>query len=76
VVAIARAGRPLAAVQSDVIEAIVVANDLDGRRADRFRRAAWNELERARLTPGSADDSGATPVASRNEHGQPAKVAS
>ncbi|MCB9386992.1 MAG: hypothetical protein H6517_04120 [Microthrixaceae bacterium] len=45
VVAIAREGRPLAAVQSDVIEAVVVANSLDRRRADRFRRAAWNALE-------------------------------
>lgn len=51
VVAIARAGRPLAAVQSDVIEALVVVNRLDDRRADRFRRAAWGELERAGLTP-------------------------
>lgn len=45
VVAIAREGRPLAAVQSDVIEAVVVANSLDTRRADRFRRAAWSALE-------------------------------
>lgn len=47
VVAIAREGRPLAAVQSDVIEAVVVANSLDERRADRFRRAAWNVLDDA-----------------------------
>ena len=45
VVAIAREGRPLAAVQSDVIEAVVVANSLDRRRADRFRRAAWAALD-------------------------------
>lgn len=50
VVAIAREGRPLAAVQSDVIEAVVVANSLDTKRADRFRRAAWSALERADLS--------------------------
>lgn len=76
VVAIARSGRPLAAVLSDVIEAVVVANDLDGCRADRFRRAAWSELERARLTPGSAGDSVANPVAGGGGAGEPDKVAS
>jgi hypothetical protein len=36
--------RPLAAVRADVIEGVVVANRLDGERADRFRRAAWTAL--------------------------------
>lgn len=67
VVAIARSDRPLAAVQSDVIEAVVVANELDGRRADRFRRAAWSELERACLTPGSAGERVAIPADSEGQ---------
>ena len=45
VVAIRRLGRPLPAVQADVIEAVVVANQLSCERADRFRRAAWRLLE-------------------------------
>lgn len=45
VVAIARHDRPLAAVQADLIEGVVVSNDLDELRADRFRRAAWRELD-------------------------------
>ncbi len=44
VVAVRRAGRPLAAVQADVIEGVVVANELDRERADHFRRAAWDQL--------------------------------
>lgn len=57
-IAIRRLDRPLAAVQSDVIEAVVVANELDGERADRFRRAAWAALEgptTARRTTDPAD---------------------
>ncbi|MGI9577081.1 MAG: hypothetical protein ACR2OH_02650 [Microthrixaceae bacterium] len=45
VVAIRRLGRPLPAVQADVIEAIVVSNRLSYERADRFRRAAWGALD-------------------------------
>jgi len=45
VIAIRRGGRPLPAVQSDVIEGVVVANGLEGERADRFRHAAWSLLE-------------------------------
>lgn len=67
VVAIARSGRPLAAVQSDVIEAVVVVNSLDDRRADRFRRAAWGELERAGLTPSCVE----SPVAAATRAGYP-----
>lgn len=47
VVAVRRQGRPLAAVQADVIEGVVAANGLEGVRADRFRRAAWNRLEQS-----------------------------
>lgn len=45
VVAVRLGGRPLAAVRSDVIEGVVVANGLDQKRADRFRRAAWQRLD-------------------------------
>jgi len=44
VVSIRLVDRPLAAVQSDVIEGVAVANDLSDERAVRFRRAAWNAL--------------------------------
>ncbi len=55
VVAIRRSDRPLAAVQADVIEGVIAANSLVGERADRFRRAAWEQLEQtgARSEPGS-----------------------
>ena len=45
VVAVRRAGRPLAAIQSDVIDGVVTANELRGEQADGFRRAAWAQLE-------------------------------
>lgn len=44
VVAVRRGARPLAAVQSDIIEGVVAANDLTGEPADRFRHAAWAQL--------------------------------
>lgn len=53
VVAVRRDGRPLAAIQSDVIEGVVAANWLDGERADRFRHAAWARLDDDRRTGGS-----------------------
>ena len=52
VVAVRVAGRPFAAVQADVVEGVVVANRLDVATADRFRRAAWHELDR--LVPAEA----------------------
>lgn len=55
VVAVRRLGRPLAAVRADVIEGVVAANGLSGARADRFRRAAWQRLDRAG-TPGPTRD--------------------
>lgn len=45
VVAVRRAGRPLAAIQSDVIEGVVASSELRGARADGFRRVAWAQLE-------------------------------
>lgn len=44
VVAVRRAGRPLAAIQSDVIDGVVAANALTGSAADKFRHAAWERL--------------------------------
>ena len=51
-VAIRREDRPFAAIQGDVIEGVVAANQLHGESADRFRRAAWSALE------GSGDGAG------------------
>ena len=47
VISIRLTGRPFAAVQSDVVEGVVVANELIGELADRFRRAAWESLSAA-----------------------------
>lgn len=64
VVAIRRLGRPLSAVQADVIEAIVVSNRLSCERADRFRRAAWEALDGRRHTsPRPGRGSGAAAAA-------------
>ena len=57
VVAVRRAGRPLAAIQSDVIDGVVAANELRAAQADRFRRAAWAQLEGV---PSSAGGRGGT----------------
>lgn len=51
VVAVRRVGRPLAAVQADVVEGVVAANELVGEPADQFRHAAW-----ARLSAGNRPD--------------------
>jgi hypothetical protein len=51
VVAVRRNGRPVAAVQSDVIEGVIAANDLHGAAADRFRRLAWLALEERGSAP-------------------------
>jgi hypothetical protein len=47
VVAVRRDGRPVAAVQADVIEGVIAANGLTGESADRFRHAAWAALDGA-----------------------------
>lgn len=44
-VAIRREDRPFAAIQGDVIEGVVAANQLRGEPADHFRRLAWTALE-------------------------------
>ncbi|MCB1272585.1 MAG: hypothetical protein KDB31_14260 [Microthrixaceae bacterium] len=62
VVAIARGERPLAAVQADAIEAIVVVNRLDERRAGRFRHAAWAALHPAGSPSVSGADSADRPA--------------
>ncbi|CAN5696735.1 hypothetical protein BH10ACT3_BH10ACT3_10180 [soil metagenome] len=44
-VAVRRGDRPFAAIQGDIIEGVVVANQLGGQQADRFRHAAWTALQ-------------------------------
>ena len=44
VIAVRTVGRPLAAVQADVVEGVVVANELGTADADTFRRAAWSAI--------------------------------
>jgi hypothetical protein len=68
VVAIRLDGRPLAAVHADVIDAVAVANELEGERADRFRRAAWRAVE----GPGASAPDGHRPRPARPG---PARVA-
>lgn len=64
VVAVRREGRPLAAVQADVIEGVIAANELSGTDADRFRRRAWAQLEGVGTSSGadSASMGGAAPA--------------
>lgn len=45
VVAIRLTDRPFAAVQSDVIAAVVAVNGLEGQSAGAFRRAAWAAID-------------------------------
>ena len=45
VVAVRLTGRPFVAIQADVIDGVVAVNSLEGLPADRFRRAAWIELD-------------------------------
>lgn len=44
-VAVRLRGRPWGAVLSDMIEGIIVANGLEGARADRVRAALWLAVE-------------------------------
>lgn len=67
VVAVRRHGRPLAAVQADVIEGVIAANRLTGESADQFRHAAWERLA------GGSEGSGA--VRATMERPPPARVA-
>ena len=45
VVAVRLRERPWSAVLADMVEGVVVANGLEGRRADRCRRALWQAVE-------------------------------
>lgn len=45
VVAVRLKGRPWSAVLGDMVEGVVVANALEGRRAERCRSALWAALE-------------------------------
>ena len=48
-------GRPFAAVQADLIEGLIVANDIEVACADEVRRTLWNSLATAGLAePGVA----------------------
>jgi hypothetical protein len=51
VVAVRRGDRPMPAVQADIIDGVVAANDLHGEPADKFRRAAWEALDGAGAPP-------------------------
>lgn len=70
VVSVRRSGRPLAAVQADVIEGVIAANGLQGAAADGFRREAWAALEGPHEGRGAPGHRRATMVAAR-----PARVA-
>jgi hypothetical protein len=73
VVAVRRGGRPLAAIQSDVIDGVVAASELGATQADRFRRAAWAQLEG---TTGRTTTRGGAPTrGSANEQRSCAQVA-
>jgi len=62
-VAIRRGDRPFAAIQGDVIEGVVAANQLTGEPADRFRRAAWAALEGRSAQPVERARAAAVPTA-------------
>lgn len=59
VIAIRREGRPLAAVQADIVEGVVVANYLDPEGANEFRRLSWSAMDsQSALGSISGDSSG------------------
>lgn len=45
VVAIRLTGRPFAAVEADIVDAVVVVNQLDGQQAAECRRVLWSAME-------------------------------
>ncbi len=51
VVAVALVGRPWPAVLADLVEGVVVANRLQGRRAHQVRQALWGQLAAAEAGP-------------------------
>jgi len=52
VVAVRLGGRPFAAVQSDLIEGLLLANGIGGVAGEANRRSLWNALARAGLVEG------------------------
>ena len=53
-VAVRLNGRPFAAVQSDLIQGLLVVNEIEVAHADEVRRTLWNALAAAGLAePGS-----------------------
>lgn len=52
VVAVRITGRPFAAVQSDLVEALLVVNEVGGDTSQDVRRTLWNSLARAGLVEG------------------------
>ncbi|MGB6059416.1 MAG: hypothetical protein WBF71_14255 [Microthrixaceae bacterium] len=59
VIAIRREARPLAAVQADIVEGVVVANYLDPEAANEFRRLSWSAMDsQSALGSISGDSSG------------------
>ncbi|MDQ2677632.1 MAG: hypothetical protein M3Y51_02725, partial [Actinomycetota bacterium] len=62
IVAVRRGQRPLAAVRADVIEGAIVANQLTGESADRFRGLAWAAVDGG-PADAAADRGAAAPAA-------------
>jgi hypothetical protein len=54
VVAVRLKGRPWSAVLGDMVEGVIVANGLEGRRAEHCRSALWAALEEREQTAASA----------------------
>jgi len=54
VVAVRLSGRPFAAVQTDLIESLLVVNAVDEAAAQPLRRELWNALARAGQVDGPA----------------------
>ena len=53
VVAVRLSGRPFAAVQTDLIEALLLINEVPGAEVQAARRELWNALARAGQLEGS-----------------------
>jgi hypothetical protein len=52
VVAVRLTGRPFTAVQSDLVDGVIAANELRGEQAETVRRELWNALAFAGALPG------------------------
>lgn len=62
VVAVVVRGRPWPAVQADLVEGVVAANELPADAADRVRAHLWAAIAPADPDQAQADDPGASPV--------------